>query len=94
MPRRLAAALLATQLALVAPAAADHREGASDPGFHRKLVDVVLVRPFGLVPTLVAVVGCAAGLPVAWVMDTPVDARQTCLEDPLEFTFARPLGRL
>ena len=90
---RIVIALLVAQLFLVSPAVASGHDEA-DPGLYRKLVDLVLVRPLGLVPTVVAAVGCAAGLPVAWVMGTPVDARQTCLEDPLEFTFTRPLGRL
>ena len=65
-----------------------------EPTWYEKLVDAVLIRPGGLAPTIAAAAGCALGLPVARFFGSPVDMRQVCLEDPLEFTFTRPLGEL
>lgn len=66
---------------------------AQPPTLFEKVLDAVLVRPAGLVPTVATAVGCLVGLPVAYAFRTPIETRKICWEDPLEFSITRPLGR-
>ena len=79
-------------VALAAPGTSAEEPSGSSATLYEKAVDLVVVRPLGLVPILVAPVGCLLGLPVAWVMQSPVDPLEICLEDPVAYTFQRPLG--
>ncbi len=67
---------------------------APAPNLYERIVDLVLVRPLALVPLVVAPVGCAVGLPVAWVMRSPVEEVDLCVTGPVRHVFGRPLGEL
>ena len=84
-------AALATML-FATVATADRDTPGMAPKLYKQLFDAVIVRPLGLVPIAVAPVGCLVGLPVALVMQSPVDVREVCFEDPIAYTFRRPLG--
>jgi len=94
MSRWVVAVVLASLLAAGSPALAE--DGAHATG--RKVWDVLVLRPLGVVQ----VVAGAVVFPIAWPLAAAVDAatgadyaddvRVACIEGPVVQTFTRPLG--
>ena len=98
LARTLALAIAISTSAVAAEAQESQRPGydarrAGTPSIYDMAVDLVVVRPLGLVPILVAPVGCLLGLPVAFAFETPgIEPLEICIEEPVGFSFTRPLG--
>jgi hypothetical protein len=56
------------------------------------LIDGVLVRPFGMVATLIGSAVFVVTLPFSLLGDNVDDAAQSLVKDPAKMTFLRPLG--
>jgi hypothetical protein len=79
---------------LPTPAPASDGEPARDPGVYEKAVDLVLVRPLGLVPIAFGLLMLPLAYPATWLTEGSLDVPGVCLEAPLAHTFRRPLGEL
>lgn len=91
--RPLPALVLACALACgaVAPAAAEPTV-SGDRGTDMA-VDLVLMRPLGIVATVVGTVGFVVALPFTLPTGTTGDTAREWVAAPFEYTFNRPLGQ-
>ena len=56
------------------------------------LVDGIVIRPLGIVATLIGSVVFVVTLPFSFLGDNVDDAAQSLVKDPAKMTFIRPLG--
>lgn len=90
--RRLAALLVMLAWCLsVLPARADEASTTGDKGTDMVL-DLVLLRPLGLVATVVGGVGFLVSLPFTLPAGNVGEAAHELVVRPAEYTFNRPLG--
>ena len=80
----------AVLLAASLPARADGPEPT--PSLYARAVDLLLVRPFGLVPIAYSAAMLPFAYPMAWLGDVDVDPFEICVKEPVAYTFQRPLG--
>jgi len=93
MKRTLAAGMLACALAAMPLAAmAQHDDTVSGDKATDMVVDVVLVRPLGLVATVVGTVLTVVALPFTIPSGSVEKSAQQLIVRPAEYTFNRPLG--
>ncbi len=94
---RCLATLLVAWIVLTALAAPAHAEAgrtwAAEP-LGRKLFDALILRPLGLVQTLVSASFFLVAYPVALVTGGSDDVIEICIEQPVAQTFRKPLGDL
>ena len=58
------------------------------------IADFVLLRPVGLVATVVGAVFFVVSLPFSWPTGSTGEAYDRLVADPANFTFTRPLGKV
>ncbi|RMF89794.1 MAG: hypothetical protein D6736_07780 [Nitrospinota bacterium] len=58
------------------------------------IADALLLRPLGLVATLLGVAVFIVSLPFSLPTQSAVEAAQKLVLEPAKYTFARPLGQL
>lgn len=93
MSKRLGTSLLALVLiALPYPALADDAGTISGDKGTDMLVDAVVLRPLGLVGTVLGTVVTVVTLPFTLPSGSAEDAAQYMIVAPAEYTFNRPLG--
>lgn len=92
--RRLVAmmALLAWVLGAL-PARADEASATGDKGTDM-VVDLVVLRPLGLVATVLGAVGFVVSLPFTVPSGSVEETAHELVARPAEYTFSRPLGDL
>ena len=94
---RCLATLLVACFVLAASAAPAHAEAErplAAEQFGRKLFDALILRPLGLVQTLVSASFFLVAYPVALVTGGSDDVIEICIEQPVAQTFRKPLGDL
>jgi len=67
---------------------------ARPPGIARSTYDLVALRPLGFVQVVLGAAVLVPAYPVSLLVDGDEDVWRTCVADPVERTFRRPLGRL
>jgi hypothetical protein len=77
---------------LACPAYAEDLNPVSEPSGHAMLLDLLILRPVGLVATAVGGIGYVVSLPFSAAGGNAEQARRTLVEDPAYYTFGRPLG--
>ena len=81
---------------LIAPVAstalADEYFEREDPSGAQMIFDVILVRPIGIVATVVGSVFYVVSLPFSLLGENSDEASQALVKDPAAYTFSRPLG--
>ena len=81
---------------LIAPCAstalAEEYFEKEDPSGSMMLYDVCLVRPIGIVATVVGSVFYVISLPFSLMGNNSDEAVQALVKDPADYTFSRPLG--
>jgi len=81
---------------LIAPVAstalADEYFEREDPSGALMIFDVILVRPIGIVATVVGSVFYVISLPFSLLGENSDEASQALIKDPAAYTFSRPLG--
>ena len=81
---------------LIAPfastALADDYFEREDPSGALMIFDVILVRPIGIVATVVGSVFYVVSLPFSLLGENSDEAGQALVKDPAAYTFSRPLG--
>jgi hypothetical protein len=93
MDRRLPAGLLALMLAASPyPALADDPDTVSGDKGTDMLVDAVVMRPLGLVATVLGTAVTVVTLPFTLAAGNAGEAAQYMIVKPAEYTFNRPLG--
>jgi len=90
-PRMLCALVLASSL-LSAPAMAQQRDTVTGDKATDMAVDLVIVRPLGLVGAAVGTVGFVLALPFTLPSGSAGETAEEWISKPLEYTFDRPLG--
>jgi hypothetical protein len=97
--QRICAAVLVALL-LLCPAAglaADETDNRQPPLAENRslaLLDLLFVRPVGILVTAAGLVGYVLWSPVSLSTDTAPDAWDTLVQRPADYTFQRPLGEL
>ena len=94
LERRLATLLFAWTVLLAAPAHAEAERTLAAEQFGRKVFDALILRPLGLVQTLVSASFFLVAYPVALVTGGSDDVIEICIEQPVAQTFRKPLGDL
>jgi hypothetical protein len=90
---RKAALIVATlTLMLCQPALAQHREPVTGDRSSDMAVDLILVRPLGIVATVLGTACFIVALPFTVPTGGVEDAAREWIGAPLEYTFDRPLG--
>lgn len=91
---RLLRLVLVTSLTLAGsfPAAAQHGEPVTGDRGGDMAVDLIVVRPLGLVATVIGTAGFILALPFTLPTGTVGETAKEWIGDPLEYTFDRPLG--
>lgn len=94
MIRKCAAGVLALALALtpLAAAASQHDDTISGDKTTDMVVDVVVVRPLGLVTTVIGTVLTVVALPFTIPSGSVEASARELIVRPAEYTFKRPLG--
>ena len=81
---------------LIAPVAstalADEYFEREDPSGAMMIFDVIMVRPIGIVATVVGSVFYVVSLPFSLLGENSDEASQALVKDPAAYTFSRPLG--
>lgn len=90
--RAATALLLAAAVTLAGPARAQDRFGWEEPGFGEMVVDGLVVRPVGLVSTVVGTGAFIVTLPFSALGGNVGQAARELVVRPARFTFTRPLG--
>ena len=90
--RRLALALLAAAAVVAGPAKAQDRLGWDQPNYGEMAVDGFVVRPIGLVSTVLGTGAWIVTLPFSALGGNAGEAARELIVRPARFTFARPLG--
>lgn len=90
----IAAALLAAASGFAS--ADEYRDSADDtPGAGAMAFDLVVVRPLGLVATVLGTGLFVLQLPLSLIQGVPpMDPAQRLIVEPAQFTFQRPLGQI
>ncbi len=96
LERCLATLLLAwiVLTALAAPAHAEAGRTLAAEQFGRKVFDALILRPLGLVQTVVSASFFLVAYPVSLVTGGSDDVIEICIEQPVAQTFRKPLGDL
>jgi hypothetical protein len=80
------------------PAAAAREVGAAKPLEERSggamVVDALLLRPLGIVATVVGAAVCVVSLPFSAAAGNTDEACQKLVKEPAGYTFQRPLGEI
>lgn len=90
--RILRAGLLTLMLAAPSPGYADDANTVSGDRTTDMIVDVLVVRPIGLVTTAVGAVLAVVALPFTLPSGSVKESAQYMIVEPAEYTFKRPLG--
>lgn len=92
--RTAAVAALVTVLALfpITPALAQHGEPVTGDRSSDMAVDLILVRPLGLVATVLGTVGFVVALPFTLTSGSAGETACEWIGAPLDYTFNRKLG--
>ena len=88
-PIALIAALL---LSVVTPAVAQHSDTVTGDRGTDMVVDLVVVRPLGIVATVIGTAGFVLALPFTVPSGSTGDTAREWVVAPFEYTFNRPLG--
>lgn len=90
---RVLAGLFATMLALpAAPVLAQATDSVTGDRGGDKALDLFIVRPFGVVASVLGAAGFVIALPFTIPSGTVGETGRDWVVDPLEYTFYRPLG--
>lgn len=92
MGKKLILGLLAVLLAAIPLAAAAESGTVSGEKATDMAVDVVLVRPLGLVATVVGAVLTVVALPFTLPSGSVRESAHELIVKPAQYTFSRPLG--
>ena len=87
--------VMATMLVTVpfgSPALAQEYFEAKEPGGGAMMYDMVVLRPIGLVATVIGSAVWLVSLPFSAAGDNVGTATEKLVKDPAAFTFIRPLG--
>jgi hypothetical protein len=90
MKRNVLILISALFLAASAPSASAFDDGS----FEAVAADVIVVRPFSFVATLIGSALFVVSLPVAAISDSVADTSEALVLNPGRMTFTRPLGEL
>jgi hypothetical protein len=90
--RKLRTGMLALLLAMPFPSIADDANTVSGDRTTDMVVDVLVVRPLGLVTTAVGAVLTVVALPFTIPSGSVKESAQFMVVEPAEYTFKRPLG--
>lgn len=90
--RKLRTWMLALLLAMPFPGIADDANTVSGDRTTDMVVDVLVVRPLGLVTTAVGAVLTVVALPFTIPSGSVKESAQFMVVEPAEYTFKRPLG--
>lgn len=93
LPRRVVMLVLLAWALAALPARADEASATGDRGTDM-VVDLVLLRPLGLVATALGAVGFVVSLPFTVPSGSVGEAAHELVLRPAEYTFSRPLGDL
>lgn len=91
-PRTTRIVALAACLIVGVPAAAQHREPVTGDRATDMAVDLVVVRPLGIVATVIGTAGFVLALPFTLPSGSTGDTAREWIGAPLEYTFNRRLG--
>ncbi len=69
-------------------------ESSLEPSMDRKVFDLVVLRPLDLGQVIVSLAFFPVGLPFSLATGTTEELVKICWTQPIERTFARPLGEL
>ena len=78
----------------VAPAHAEAERTQTAEQFGRKVFDALVLRPLGLVQTVVSASIFLVAYPISLVTGGSDDVIEACIEQPVAQTFRKPLGEL
>jgi hypothetical protein len=93
--RIIAAAAVLLALSSGPVRAEDYRSAGDAPGAGAMAFDLVLVRPLGLVATVLGTGLFILQLPLSLIQgEPPVDPAKRLIVEPAQFTFQRPLGQM
>jgi len=90
--RRCLTALTLSSTLAVAPAMAQQRDTVTGDKATDMAVDLVIVRPLGIVGAAVGTVGFVLALPFTLPSGSAGETAEEWIGKPLEYTFDRPLG--
>jgi hypothetical protein len=90
--RKLRPCLLALLLAVSLPGLADDPNTVSGDKTTDMVVDVLVIRPLGLVTTAVGTVLTVIALPFTIPSGSVKESAKAMILEPAEYTFKRPLG--
>jgi hypothetical protein len=65
-----------------------------EPRAETMILDLLVLRPFGLIGTAIGTAAFIVSLPFSLPTKSADEAAQKLVVDPAKFTFARPLGRV
>ena len=77
-----------------APVRAEEEDRSRAEGWTRQAYDLVVLRPFGLVQTLVGAGFFIVAYPVSLITGGEADVVDVCISGPVDQTFRKPLGQL
>lgn len=86
------ALIAALTLSLAAPAFAQRNDTVTGDRGSDMAVDLVLVRPLGIVATVVGAAGFLLALPFTLPSGSAGETAREWVTEPFEYTFNRPLG--
>lgn len=92
MKRTMIFAAAITLLLATSVQAQEHRRSVTGDKATDMAVDLVVVRPLGLVGAAVGTVGWVLALPFTLPSGSSKETAKEWIGDPLEYTFDRPLG--
>jgi hypothetical protein len=90
--QRIVAALLFA-LITTGPAHAQESTGQSEPSAAAMTADLLVVRPLSFGATFLGTAVFLVGLPVIAASQSTRQAAEKLIEDPMKYTFQRPLGQ-
>ncbi len=92
--RSLLVTLVASAALMASPLAAAAGQGEVIPAPETMIFDGLVVRPLGLVATVVGTAAWVVTLPFSLLGRNAMDAGKVMVVEPAAFTFTRPLGEL
>lgn len=92
--RSLLVSLIASTALMASPLAAAPSQGDAISAPETMIFDGLVVRPLGLVATVVGAAAWVVTLPFSLLGRNAMDAGKVMVVEPAAFTFARPLGDL
>lgn len=90
--RRMRVALMLAAGLVALPAMAQQRDTVTGDKATDMAVDLVIVRPLGIVGAAVGTVGFVLALPFTLPSGSAGETAEEWIGNPLEYTFDRPLG--